>query len=348
MKRSIMTLTVMLAAVALIAVFSSPAAAITGACGNCHTMHYSQGGTPLSTGGPYAKLVINDCMGCHTTPSSGVPFDGATPFVAGLGLTDDACLAGGFFPGAVGDNHDDDHHGIGNNSVPAGYDQEGTFVYVETNGLSCAGKNGCHGVDTIDTEDDMTALGGGHHNTSLTYRMLYVDGKAVDGSGAPDYEVEMIDDPSTIPITSGSGQNVNIYCAGAASSGEVTISEFCAKCHGNFHDEVGDGTDTGTAALGWTRHPTENVVTATWEIVTGGLDGNDYKFNPVGYDTANIDDPDGMRVTCLSCHRAHGTQNQDILRFGYAEGDTAKGQTQVAGSNNAFGCLGCHNAQRGS
>ncbi|MBW1678120.1 MAG: hypothetical protein JRJ79_16345, partial [Deltaproteobacteria bacterium] len=49
---------------------------------------------------------------------------------------------------------------------------------------------------------------------------------------------------------------------------------------------------------------------------------------------------DGARVTCLSCHRAHGTDNHDILRFDYS--------TQIAGSTGVTaGCLGCHVGQRG-
>ena len=46
----------------------------------------------------------------------------------------------------------------------------------------------------------------------------------------------------------------------------------------------------------------------------------------------------GERATCISCHRAHGSAEADILRFFY--------DTQVAGSTNDWGCLGCHNQQR--
>ncbi len=60
MKKTLLTLTILLAVAALIAAFSSPAtAAVSGMCSNCHTMHNSQGGSPMAydgTGGPFGYL----------------------------------------------------------------------------------------------------------------------------------------------------------------------------------------------------------------------------------------------------------------------------------------------------
>ncbi|MEW6600485.1 MAG: cytochrome c3 family protein [Nitrospirota bacterium] len=45
------------------------------------------------------------------------------------------------------------------------------------------------------------------------------------------------------------------------------------------------------------------------------------------------------RVICLSCHRAHGSAQNDLLRFDYS--------TMNAGnSTNNGGCETCHVAQR--
>jgi len=318
------------------AVFAGPVyATVKGRCDNCHTMHYSQGGGQLAgwgTEGPYNTLLLNTCLGCHTTPTSGDAYDGTTPFVTGTDLTDNACLAGGVFPAVMGTgDNDDNHHGMGNKNAPAGYD--GTFYTGVADGLSCAGTNGCHGNET-DT-DDMKAIKGGHHDTTLAFRMLYVDGDSVEGDGAADYEEAMIKDPTTTVATSGVDQNVNIYCAGTPSvATKATISELCAKCHGVFH-----GAGTGSASP-WVRHPTENIISSGWEIGSGTyvLDGDDYKNNPVGFDAAVIDNAE-KRVTCLSCHRAHGTDNDDILKWAYS--------TQQANTTNEFGCLGCHDTQRG-
>lgn len=334
MNKKILTLTIILGCVAVVAVFCGPesAWAVAGRCDNCHTMHYSEGGTSLVGGGPYNKLLVNDCLGCHTTSDSGDPFDDVTPFVAGDGLTDDDCLAGGFFPDTMGTgDHDDKHHGISasQQNLPVGYD--GSFYTGETNGLGCAGSNGCHGNET-DT-DDLQALSGGHHNLPATYRMLYVGADPVVGSGALDYEEALITaaDPESFSIdTEDAGQNVNIYSAGDS---DVTISEFCAKCHSDFHDDVG-------SSGAWTRHPTDEDIPTAWAIGTSSytLDGNDYKHNPVGYAGATFHATDGRRATCLSCHRAHGTANTDLLRWSYG--------TQIAGDGTEYGCLGCHNQQR--
>ncbi|MBE9546081.1 MAG: hypothetical protein IMF10_01130 [Proteobacteria bacterium] len=75
MKKSLITLTVMLTAAALTAVFSGPAMAkVTGRCDNCHTMHNSQGGSAMATDGsspelgtpPYGTLLTDTCVGCHS------------------------------------------------------------------------------------------------------------------------------------------------------------------------------------------------------------------------------------------------------------------------------------------
>jgi len=312
-------------------------AAVSGVCSDCHTMHNSQGGEPMRDDGveaPLSALLLNDCLGCHTT--TGVdPFVGGYPYVQlASGATDDNCLAGGFFSTTMGmGNNDDNHHGIGNTSEPAGFDEIETTWYTGTSdGLGCAGTNGCHGNET--DLDDMAAIKGGHHDPSA-YRILYVGTDGVVGSGAKDYEDAIIDDPSTSVVTSGDDQNVNIYSAGVD---DPSISELCAKCHGDFHNENGTTGDSGLASP-WIRHPTDVAIPTTWEI--GGTDyipdGDDYKHNPVGYDDATFDITN-KKATCLSCHRAHGTASNDLLRWGYS--------TQDAGSGDEYGCLGCHDAQR--
>ena len=324
---------------------------VSGQCSNCHTMHDSQGGSAMAAGttagAPYAALLINDCVGCHTTPTTGIndPYDNATPYVrstAGIatGLNDDACLAGGFFPHdtmGTGDNADN-HHGMGNTSDPAGI-ATGAF-YDGSTGLGCGGINGCHGNET--DLSDMDAIAGGHHDTSSTYRMLYVGTKTVCGSPAEDYEEAIIKTPATGVVYESTGQNVNIYSAGTVGGTEATISELCGKCHGDFHGAA--NTQEGTPSE-WIRHPSDVALLTGWEM--GGVyafDGNDAKNNPFGYDNATYTGKP-TQVTCLSCHRAHGTENQDLLRWGYASGDTT--QEQIAGTSSVtYGCLGCHDAQR--
>jgi len=319
-------------AIAMVGFLSSQAAAdVGGVCSNCHTMHYSQGGTiptGAGTSGPYETLLLNDCLGCHTTAGTD-PLDDTynTPYVMLASATDDNCLAGGFFTTATpADDNSNNTHDIGATADPAGFNATETPWYTgDTNGLGCAGTNGCHGNQT--DLNDMEAIAGGHHDTSLAYRMLYVGSTGVVGTGTADYEEGLI---------AGSGTNHNIYSAGVT---DPSISELCAKCHGDFHNESGSTDDCG-AASPWIRHPTDVSIPATWAIgdeTTYTLDADDYKNNPVGYDNANEATGD-RNATCLSCHRAHGTANNDLLRWDYS--------TQIAGGGNDVGCLGCHDAQR--
>jgi len=361
MKKKTLFLTILVGTVALIAVFPLTAmAAVKGVCSNCHTMHNSQGTDPMAwdeNGDPLATaqsaLLRSTCLGCHTTSDAeplAVPPLGSSeyPFVMSTGdgnFTDDNCLAGGFFsPLTVGnqDDNGDNNHTLRTQKLPAGYANDealGDWYEgdTETDGLGCAGSNGCHGVHNV--VDDMEAISGGHHADSLIYRMLYVGNDmtsdGVLGTGASDYEEDLIATPDL-------ADPHNIYSAGPQ---DPSISELCAICHGNFHNEFGTVDDAGSASP-WLRHPTDVDIPGGWHIGNEGiaLTASDFKNNPVGYDNAN--DAGQRRVTCLSCHRAHGTENMDLLRWGYS-GDDAT-QTQIAGVNSGvtYGCLGCHDRQR--
>ncbi len=350
MKKTVLTLTIMLTAAALVAVFSCPAmAAVSGRCDNCHTMHNSQGAAPMRIDGeaePLSALLKGTCMGCHTTDGTDPLADplgagGAEyPFVhtsSAGGFTDSNCLAGGFFTDATDptDNNLNNQHSLGTTNLPAGYAADealGDWYTGDTDGFACGGSNGCHGRH--DGVDDMEAIKGGHHNPTA-YRMLYVTldmSGGVLGAGISDYEKAL--------ISSGAGtDNHNIY---SAEWTDPSISRYCAICHGNFHNETGTTDDCG-AASPWLRHPTDVVIPNDWVIgdEANALTGSDYKNNPVGYDDA--DESGGERMaTCLSCHRAHGTGNDDLLRWPY--GEQLAGQE--SGSQVEYGCLGCHNKQR--
>ena len=334
-------------------------AAVSGPCSNCHTMHNSQGGdwatvqpTWAATGGPRGALVCNSCLGCHTTDTTD-PLDiYGYPFVkssSASAFTDDSCLAGGFF--AHDDNDGDDNegygHSLGSQAVPPGYNSgdsgpQGDWYKGISNvlGLGCAGSRGCHGKHDVD--DEMSAIKGGHHAPAAdVYRILYVNKLGVKGVGADDYEEALIYNVNT--TTDGSSIHAhNVYSADAVA--EETISELCANCHGDFHGD--DDTSVGGSGISpFIRHPSDVVLPDDWYLGTAAnvalnYDDRDRKYNPLGFPAAlETEDP---KATCLSCHRAHGTANMDLLRFPYAD--------QLAGQGTAdqvkYGCLGCHDKQR--
>jgi hypothetical protein len=297
MKKSLITLTIMLAAAAMIAAFSCPVqAAVTGPCANCHTMHNSQGGANMAvdetntlTTTAYAHLTMSSCVGCH--------------FKA-LG-EDNTFVGAGDIPGLTGSmNH--------------------TYGSTDPNDLTCAGSNGCHGQASVAGND--AGIKGFHHGSVSGWRYLQIanGGAAVVGVGAADWEKAMSDGWNT-------GDEHNVY----SSSTSVGINKLCANCHPNFHGTA----NTQDVNSDWIRHPTDNDIPAAWSAVVDYRD-NPFAFaDPIGSSMLSTGTytATNAQVACISCHRAHGTPYDDILRWDYS--------TQVAGGGYVAGCLGCHTLQ---
>jgi hypothetical protein len=328
--------TIIIGLIALLSVFLTYGlsnAIVHGPCYMCHTMHNSQNGAVVFAGGPAVHLLNNTCLGCHTTTGTD-PLLSGYPYVQmaiGAG-TDTNSLAGGFFnPGDDGLANAGMSHSLG----LAGADPPGNAgttyrdtAYVNTGGLTCAGTSGCHGVSSV--ADPNVAISGGHHgsSTAMGYRMLVAKGPTkVRGTGASDYEKALIAAPDITDLH-------NIYDASATVG---TISDLCATCHGDFHGTVG-------SAGAWTRHPTDVAIPSDWAIYTGFAanwtnNAIAWKQHPLGF-VGLTETAANSRVTCLSCHRAHGTAHADLLRWDY--------DLMQAGSTTVtYGCLGCHNKQRG-
>ncbi len=366
-KILIVSMTVFLA---VVLVYGFADSKVTGECGNCHTMHGYQAGVELTwlkdavePDGPYGSLLVGTCLGCHTAPTGVTdpyPPSGTYyhyPFVKSAdGAFDDMnCLSGGFFPVTelgTGD-HTGNAHTIGTDVLPVGYTADWYEGDTSITGLTCAGTSGCHGAQ--DVEDPMEAISGGHHETAtFGYRILaaYNNGTPVavvgGGDGTKDYEKALI---AAVAESDGSRSSTdtiyyhNIYKA--APAGTDTISQLCANCHGLFHTD----TQSGTA---WIRHPTDVELPAysagppvMWEPSNDTVYNDfDAKYNPFGF--VDVAGTTGTKhVTCLSCHRAHGTEQYDLLRFRYTLGEGGEQQAgRAPGTVIAYGCLGCHSGQR--
>jgi hypothetical protein len=356
---------VFLCAVVLLA---APALAkVEGVCSDCHTMHNSQGGTDLDET-PYSALTKGDCVGCHT----GINDGGNKPYVLSVGVPEYGdtgtesgtnTLAGGnFYWVTVDDAKGHNVAGIadpegGSMNAPPGFDigraaEDGTTPALgavgnwETNQLTCGGTYGCHGTHAAGT-DSWGAISGGHHTN--------VDGAITDpGSGddatAPKGYRFLVgiagyedSDWEYRPTTSAHNQYKGVDDPGQTSD-KSTISYLCAQCHGAFHD----GTGNIGSASPWLRHPTD--------LDLGSATGSEYaNYNnggtlysliaPVGRDTVpataqtsvTTSKPgnDTAIVTCISCHRAHGTPYDDLLRWNYT------GISAAGGASDA-GCFICH------
>jgi hypothetical protein len=147
-----------------------------------------------------------------------------------------------------------------------------------------------------------------------------------------------------------------------------SMSGFCATCHGMFHSggtanadftEAGAGGDTtpNGVAGAFLRHPSDFVIPNDSEY-------SNYTTYDISAPVARPDltsytgpsstvAPGTDMVMCLSCHKAHATQNDFMLRFNYGHVDatgkydatgvmTAGQYPSIAAAQAVGGCLACH------
>jgi hypothetical protein len=305
--------------------------AMDGKCGDCHTMHSSQDGTATT---PNDNLTKGNCVGCH---NGGVV---AAPNVFGTATR----TAGGTFAATVVDIADG-YKKVHNVRDISWTNDESPLMSVTPGGtetghagtpdgaaeLTCSGTTGCHG------KHDGTGFKGFHHGSYPdAYRFLqYYDGSThtdILGKGS-----------STRESGGATSGNHNVYYANSTAGAKDSISAFCSMCHGEFH-----GTDDTQASTPFKRHPTELVIPSAWDSIGTGVtiayETTPFGFNGADYTAADTntvyaaDLSDNPRVVCVSCHKAHGSDYNDLLRFDY--------DSMVAGGGGTAGCLACHTGQR--
>lgn len=343
---------------------------VTGPCSNCHTMHDSQNGQQVTTGGPYMYLLKGDCIWCHSGASGQLSTAGAPivyhtsdPTSTGPGAT----LAGGdfYWVASAGGADDAKGHNVaglagpdGNivTNPPPGYNianspyNRGNWLSSQTQ-VTCAGSTGniitgCHG-------DPNTGAFGGHH-LNVTGGSDVITGTTVYNSYRFLYGIYGYEDADWQWTASPTDHNEYFGVNGNQNNNNPhTISSFCSQCHGNFHQGTGQGGAYGTGSP-WYRHPTDYVLPGTGEYANYNPDnGNVYNIVvPVARpaipttaqgpsDVVNPGDDttrQGAIVMCLSCHRVHGSEYDDILRFNYAAISAGTGNADV-------GCFVCHTSK---
>lgn len=335
---------------------------VTGTCANCHTMHNSQAGafvaSNLSTvtgSAVYSTdsneaLLNTNCIGCHQgdnslglNPPHVLDINGPTYGTTG---TEGNTLAGGNFywvsqgTAAAGHNVASVAPADGRlGNLPPGQ------VTPLSSQLNCAGSLGCHGDRTVTGET--ASMLRAHHNNDMT---TWKDGSSLPASyrflngiqGLEDQQYEYLPDANQHNKYYGEDRTVE------TDDAQGTISSLCAQCHGDFHNGSGNLTPDSMGSGVWLRHPTDydmgNVAVAGSEYEDyGGAGSNTYSvISPVA--TANTGDTlnttvftlaDDAIVMCLSCHRAHGTPNDAILRWDY--------KAWPGGGYN--GCAVCHTSK---
>jgi predicted CXXCH cytochrome family protein len=347
----------------IILVYGFADASVSGSCVNCHTMHNSQNGTPMNYDNnvnPNATLLRGSCAGCHAQNTANNVVS-SIPQVLHTNATD---LAGGnfhYFDGTPATQNK--VHNVSDlpstyntqdtvllNSPPgylAGYDPS-TSKFQTGSRLTCAGANGCHG--NRDQTDENSAIKGAHHFSDIMLKFgTIVEANQGGGTGGSDitttgksyrflYNVhggEVGDWQNTDSAHHNEYKGVIFGARGQtqAWADVTTISDLCAECHGKFH-AGGLSSDSGIGtASPWLRHPTDAVLPNSGEYAS--------------YTSYSVDAPVGRAaipnaisgtvvpgtdvVTCLSCHKAHGSNYADILRWDYTNS-----------LSSGTGCLVCH------
>lgn len=284
-------------------------------------------------------------------------------------------LAGGTFSNMTG-NDSYGHNVVGLSSadgvlgqtppgwIATGFPAEGGSSVGDnwtTQQLTCAGTNGCHG--SHDNADDFADVRGAHHGDDST-----IDGSTVAQSYRFLRGILGHEDADWERTVSSSDHNayygVDRTSTSTTGIDTQTISYLCAECHGLFHSNDGSTTGSGIIHNGptidnanpWLRHPTDFALSSTdagseyldYADADGSLAAESgvtaaYNFiAPLASATSSVEsnpfnDTDNDIVTCLSCHRAHGSSYPDALRWDYT--------AMVAGTSSGFdnkGCFACH------
>jgi len=330
-------------------------AKVAGPCANCHTMHNSQGGSSMHTGygadeAPYATLLrANGCVGCHTsTDSSEWKNSMGAPIVYNT-VAPSNPLAGGnyYWVMNTGDAYGHNPVELGNPddmlAGPPGGPSHEFQVRCSGGSGSGDGSAGCHGNRWL--ENDACISGFHHANDGGTLSTANTVANSFRGiwkvKGAEDADWEKAP-ASSHNLYSGAASPGGTTCGGSCHGAMFgipepeydTISGFCAACHGHFHTlDTAYYVASGTQSNGdWVRHPSDILLPETGEY--GGYTTYSTEA-PMGYTNVSAPTRATATVTCISCHRAHGSPYPDMLRWNY-------NGMNAGGGGSDTGCFTCH------
>jgi len=326
-------------------------ALVRGNCIGCHG-NTTDTNTIKTIGSSNIPVVYNS-----SEPNYGPDYDSSGTLINTSGSSH--TLAGGNFYWVTQSGGDPKGHnpkmidsdGDATLSSPPGFDPNfgaGIGTSWSAGKLTCAGTYGCHGRH--DTEDDFAAIYGAHHEDDSTidgstvgksYRFLL----GIVGKEDEDWEQTVAADDHN--------QYKGVDRTSDTTKDSSTISYLCVECHGYFHTENGcdEGIDPDDDMTHpWIRHPTDydmgNTASSSEYRSYVGADGSTAaQYNIVApvasADVSTVKSTvsfnDDTIVMCLSCHRAHGTPYDDILRWDYSKMNAGNG-----GNFANKGCFACH------
>jgi len=343
-------------------------AAVKGNCSVCHTMHNSEqgvavaysldsSGQPVTSEQPYVNLLKTDCLGCHTNAGAETisPLgDSSVPMV--FNLTEptyppdgsvNSTLAGGNFHWLVknGDAYGHNVNGISgedsrfpSTQVPGGELRFGECV--NCHGTLATAQSGCEGCHVPHHHaNNSTEIVTGRENG--WFRFLGSVMQRNDQIGPPPEGVVGIEvsdwEQNPFPDQHNTYQGNPAPYTSYLESG--SINQKCAGCHGRFHNET-------TANSTWIRHPDDVAIPdfgeftgfTTYDPMIPVARQNVSSAN-AGFTAINRG---ADLVSCISCHRAHGSPYPAMLRWAYRDWPGIDSHTQQPALN---GCAVCHTSK---
>ena len=341
---------------------------IRGPCSTCHTMHNSEEGMPVAftlnssnqqvrSDTPFKGLLKTDCVGCHSNSGSEtimitgdmkipIVFNMVEPTYPPNGSSSSVLAGGNFY--WVAQNGDQYGHNIHNISeqdlrlgggVPAPGDDVGPAPCATCHQTLASAETGCTGchVPLHHATGNNIVVG----QEEGWYRFLGSVMQGAEEPGATTEGVIGIEAPDWEQGPLASQHNTYQGKPGPYVSflESGSISQKCAGCHGMFHNAT-----TGGAA--WIRHPVDMTIPDSGEFA--GLT----TYNPlVPVARQNVGPQDAGfsvinrgsdLVSCISCHRAHGSPYPAMLRWAYRAWpgiDPYTGQVAING------CAVCHTSK---
>jgi len=305
---------------------------------------------------PFANLLKTDCLGCHSHAGAETIIDmEETPVPVVLNLIEPtyppdgsstSALAGGNFHWLIksGDAYGHNVYGIAGEDfrfpptqAPGSISRTGECTNCHgTLSTAESGCNSCHvPLHHADSSDLLAGKKKGWYrflgSVMLRDTLPEPPPEGVVGIEAPDWEQSPL-----------AGRH-NTYQGKSGPYGSYlesgAIDQKCAGCHGQFHNEtISDST--------WIRHPVDVAIPNSGEFTSFTT------YNPlVPVARQNVNPEDAGfsvinrgsdMVSCISCHRAHGSPYPAMLRWGYRDWPGIDSHTLQPAVN---GCAFCHTSK---
>lgn len=328
------------------------------------------------------NLLINNCIGCHSSTGSETIVtlgESRIPIVYNVAKPNKPLAGGNFhWVQTLGDEYGHNVRTVDSILSRAPGTTASCGVGNGGNGGG-SGLGGCHAsLASIATSfDPVPVVGNGcigchdpaHHANDETV-MLSGNAKYVDGTGGGyrfinQAGVKFIDNgghrvPAMVGIEDPDWEQDptsaihNEYQDSPYDATGHGMSDFCTGCHDGYHslrdaDNALGVDDMGLPSSPWLRHPAGFVLPATGEYADYTVYDpqvpvarpNVAALKSMGGPSSTVS-PGTDKVMCLSCHRVHGSEFPDMLRWSY-DGMVASTTGGTAGT----GCFVCHTLKDG-